>query len=602
MDPTIVMMGVQAAVRLGRAGHTAFEQHARDRDVLLPMVNAVKISPRAEMMVFLEVNSDDISEDLRGYWDSFRGRGPHLAGDIDMMASEYFRIVSLKNHGAQAFADEAAGYWMVSQWGKDGPVGPLGRIVVTMADVALEFAAHDPTLFGISGRAEPVIKALALHLADLVPDDTDDLGAKNLLGERLAGIFLRASLKAMSDHPEALIEEQHLQMLVKNTLPKLLEQLPDGLDLPPKRDVIEALLGPVANAALATLADRPVAFFGSHFDADEPLGALTRTFLLKAADIGLGQTFTKAGAVELYRSALRLAAARPELFLGAPGDAADKLVTALFQGLAGTLEQHSPPFDHATVTELLVTTVDAIGASSGLVLDANKPWDHVFGQVLSQVLGALGESLRTGDRGALMRLKSGDGLRKFVRIVLDQAAKTPGMMVEGSEDVQRIVAAVAGAMAKDEYLLLSGDDWLIILAVAAEEVAANPARLFGLKSDAAATDIATPLIESLLLVASTQWKDLGRSGGTVLFGPTLREAIVVTLRTASGNAKAAFDNRVMLRQLVEVLNGIVAANPGYYGSKEWLRVYRVLILRVLQDGALGTIDAAYFDSILKGGN
>lgn len=39
MDPTIVMLGIQAAVRLARTGVAAHAQSARDRSVLLPMVN-----------------------------------------------------------------------------------------------------------------------------------------------------------------------------------------------------------------------------------------------------------------------------------------------------------------------------------------------------------------------------------------------------------------------------------------------------------------------------------------------------------------------------------------------------------------------------------
>ncbi len=88
---------------------------------------------------------------------------------------------------------------MIAQWEKSKrPVGPYNRVMITMADVALEFAAIDPSLFGIEGRAEPVIKALAINLADLIPDDTNDLGPKNILGDQLAGIFLRAALKALS--------------------------------------------------------------------------------------------------------------------------------------------------------------------------------------------------------------------------------------------------------------------------------------------------------------------------------------------------------------------------------------------------------------------
>lgn len=601
MDPTMVLMGIQAAVRLSRAGNAAFGQYARDREILLPMVEKVKLNTAESMKAFLFRNADDINPDLKGYRDSYFGDGAHFAGDADMMAVEYFRIMAMKNGAAEVLQTEASGYWMIAQWGKAGPVGPLGRVLITMTDVAVQFAAKDPTLFGASGRAEPLVKVLALYIHDLVPDDSDDLGPKNQLGERLAGIFLRASLKAMSDHPEALVDETHLQTLVRNTLPKLLEQLPDGLDLPAKSEVVEALLGPVAQAALITVAEHPGAFLGSGAEDDDLVGALTRTFLLKAADIGLGQTLTQSGAILLYKAGLGLATARPELFLGVPSSQAEQLVGVLFGDLAATLERHSPPFDHTTVTELLATTVEVVGANGVRLVEGDNPWSEVFVRFLSPVLGALGQSMQTDSSAALRQLTSGEALKRFVRTVLDQASRSPGMIGVDGEELGRIVAAVAGAMAKDEDMLLVGEDWLIILSVACEEAAANPARLFGLKHDAVVTDVAVPLIENLLKVAAAQWKASGRAGGAVLFGTTLREAIVTTLRVAAGNAEAALTNAAALQQLAEAVGTIVTANPGRYGSKEWLRVYRALIQRVLRDGSVGVVDVETVESILAGG-
>ena len=599
MNPVLVSLGIQAVVRLTRAGTDAYAQYARDRDVLLPMVNKITVGSRQVVQDFFELNPHRIQHEALGHWASFNGKAPHLAGDADMMAAEYARCMAEDNNAADDLASEVAGFWIVAQWGKNAGVGPFGRVIVTMADVALEFAAHDPSLFGIQGRADPIIKALAANLADLIPDDASDLGAKNLLGERFAGIFLRGALKSLGEHPDALIEEAHLQVLVKNTLPKLLEALPDGLDLPAKRDVVEALLGPTASTAVATIAENPAAFFGHQFKNDEPLGALTRTFLLKVANIGLGETITRAGAIELYQSALGLAQAQPELFIGSPSNNAEKLVSALFANLAATLEASDPYFDHGTVTRLLATAVDTVGKNAGSLLDPSKPWEQVFGQALAPILAALTESLQTSNTGALKRLVSGAGLTEFVRIVLAQASKTPGMIVEGSNpELKQIVVTIAGAMAKDENLLLSGDDWLAIVAVAAEEAAANPGRLFGLT--ATATDVAGFVIGGLLGAATAQWTNKGRFGCGVLYGATLREAIIVALRITAGNAGAAESSTSALEQLAQKLNEVVAAEANRFGSKEWLHAYRVLIAEVLRTQMLPKIDAAMIENILTG--
>ena len=76
---------------------------------------------------------------------------------------------------------------------------------------------------------------------------------------------------------------------------------------------------------------------------------------------------------------------------------------------------------------------------------------------------------------------------------------------------------------------------------------------------------------------------------------------MTTLRVAAGNAEAALTNAAALQQLAEAVGTIVTANPGRYGSKEWLRVYRALIQRVLRDGSVGVVDVETVESILAGG-
>jgi len=87
----------------------------------------------------------------------------------------------------------------------------------------------------------------------------------------------------------------------------------------------------------------------------------------------------------------------------------------------------------------------------------------------------------------------------------------------------------------------------------------------------------------------------------VLFGVTLREAITVALRSASGNVKAAVDNQAALKGLAETLSELVRTHPGQYGAKEWLTLYRALITRALQSGALGPLTDAQIAKILEGG-
>jgi hypothetical protein len=590
LNPTLVIMAVRAALRLARAGEQAFGQYARDRDAMLPLIEEVQFPQVDVVRGFFLMNEDLVSDAVRPVWKALKKAGPGVTPrNFDLLAADYARAQALQNRALKPVADEFAGLWIVKQWGRGNePPGPLARVVLTIVDVAAEFAAHDPQLFGVGGNAEVLVRALATHIAEFVPDETNDLGPKNLLGERLAGLFLKSALVALSEHPDALIEQQHVQQLVKSTLPKLVAAFPATLaEQINWRETMDALLGSVASEAMTVIARDPRAFFGHRFGEDGLLGPLTSAYLLKAAEQGIEQTFTKAGAVSLYRATLAFAAARPDLFIGKPDDATERLLTTVFKDLASVAKHHSPPFDTNLLAQLGASTLEIAGRQAGAVLDPAKPWENVIATTLAPVVAATVTALRTGNSGGLKQLASPASLEAFVRIIVTQIARTPGMVTSTDNvEVNRLVAAVAAAMAADENLLLSQEDWLIILAAAAEEVAANPGRLLGIKGTGTDGTLLAVLLRDLILVATEQWRKNAREGGTVLFGPTLREGMVIAIRASAGQAVDAMFNAAKVKGLAAQITALVAEKAGKYGSKEWLCLYRVLITQVIQTGAL----------------
>jgi len=100
MNPTLVVMAVRAAIRLMRTGEQAFGQYARDRAVMLPLLQKVEF-PKADVIRgFFEINQDQLSPALKPAWNSFikKAGAPHVAGDFDLITAEYVR--------AQAMLDE----------------------------------------------------------------------------------------------------------------------------------------------------------------------------------------------------------------------------------------------------------------------------------------------------------------------------------------------------------------------------------------------------------------------------------------------------------------------------------------------------------------
>jgi 2-phospho-L-lactate transferase/gluconeogenesis factor (CofD/UPF0052 family) len=121
-------------------------------------------------------------------------------------------------------------------------------------------------------------------------------------------------------------------------------------------------------------------------------------------------------------------------------------------------------------------------AAALLKLDAAQPWEAVAIRALDQVTDSLSAALDdVADDGSIkgaLRAFSDGQLIELGRIVLDQAAMTPGMLGTDNVEVQSILSGMAAAMAADDNLLLSADEWLDIAAVAAELAAANPGRRY----------------------------------------------------------------------------------------------------------------------------
>lgn len=216
---------------------------------------------------------------------------------------------------------------------------------------------------------------------------------------------------------------------------------------------------------------------------------------------------------------------------------------------------------------------------------AQKPWETVVERSAQQVLQGLSTAVTEGGdlNGALSKAQ----LVELGRILFTQLAETPEMIAGDGEEIGALVKAVAEAIAADENLLMTGDDWLKIAAAAAHEAGRNPHRLFG--PDVAGHSIAAKALGELLTAAGDALT-LGRAGGNVLFGETLRIGIETGLAALSDNASAGaalLSQEGRIRDLANEISVIVVeANGGRfrYGAKEWLALWRRRLPELLASG------------------
>lgn len=617
MNPMFVITAVRAAIRIGRTTADAFEQYAQEKPILIPdakrLQGDVVVRTRQLIHEFPEFERLLTREpELRALWRDSAPTSPEARETLESVAERFEkRTFGAGSHLAAQSDAEIVGGVLVSQWARGkGPIRPWARIIVAMADVSLEYVGSNPELLGVGGNGEKLIGAIATAIAERIPDDEtrDKLGPRDRFAERLAGLVLHAGLKTLSEQRSLVFGEPHLQKLLENTIPPIIDALPaDSIEKQVEwREVVDALAGPVVSSAMETLAQNPVAFFGQSFAADRAAGVLTVGVLKAASDLDVKERFSREGLLELFRAAAGVASEHPELILGELLNAdlteannrsdAEALALNVFKSVAAALKDQRPPYDRIGPA-IAVAVIDGVKDSTAALFGADEWWERSVSALTKEILDGLGEAI-SDEKSLRETVFNETQLVELARVVIDQVAETPHLFVGRNGEVQRVVAAVARAMTADKHLLLSAKDWTEILRVAAQEAAINPGRLFGINEQALGGSLATDVITRLLTAAAEDLGRDGRTAGPLLAGANLREAVVLVLRAASGRTAQVLEARMDIEKLVKSLNQAAGQREYTIGGKEWLHLFRALLPRAIGGIEIPPLDDAEIASLL----
>jgi hypothetical protein len=235
--------------------------------------------------------------------------------------------------------------------------------------------------------------------------------------------------------------------------------------------------------------------------------------------------------------------------------------------------------------------------------DNDKPWEQTAAALLTNMIDTLIPVV--GKQGALKNVFTEAQLTEYGRIILTQIGKSPSMIIHASVNGENkvysgLIKAMTRAMAADSKLLLSGDDWLKIAAVAAQEAATNPMRLFNLDPANPEHVLAGDLM-SLMLNSASEFADL-QGNKSVLFGQVLADAIAIMLSATSGKVSAVLLKMDDMKTMMTQLNTFMADGVNEYGSKEFLIIFRGLLQKVLIDIEVPQLTQELVVGLLTGSN
>jgi hypothetical protein len=605
MDPALILFGIQAVIRLGKIGKDASEQYVRDAEALFPGIRKPAFDRATFVTTFFL--DDKYTHFVKGadapYQEFWSSHG--VKNDLNSIDTIFAAAVRIKSEEGidlnkwLADSQVIAGATLVQQWdpNKPAPLSPFARVILAAGDIALEYVSINPGLLGAGGNGQKLIGAFAKNLSDLLPDD-GNFGDNHKFGERLLGVFLRAGLETINSHPGWVVSEAHMQKLISASVEPIVNTLPASITEQIKyREVTDALIGPAASAAMQTLANHPDAFFGDDFRAETAIGALTQALLGQASKTGLNNQFTKEELLDLYKSALSVAAEKPHLFLKDNGDPQDHFAKDLIANFASALMHSPPPFNGSVGVQLAAAALEAVSANAQRFAGQKKPWEQTASDMVSKVTEELAKAFK--ENKGIENAFSKPQLIELGRIMLNHVGSTPEMVVGPEDALAQLVGTVAQAMAKDDKLLLDSGDWLEIAEVAAQEAAANPARLFKVDPNDPNQTLAAQIIQVVLKSAGAILNQKDLKGRTVLFGKTLRDAIIIVLGATSGNPEAARKNLLSIESLIAGLNELVAKNSDQFGNKEWLYLFQVLLASVLEGRKLDELTVESAKELLK---
>jgi hypothetical protein len=625
VSPELVVFAIRAAVRIGRAAQLELEGYIRNRALKMPLILTIDIDPIERLQVAIQQQGLVDDEFTAIYQRYLAAASDEARLGAELAIYEFASEKGLVTHTEQAI--EQQGLITIRQWSEDAEKGlPLARIGLAMVEVALDYAAINPGIFGVGSNGERFVRAMAGAIGEILPDSDApgpvSLTAEQLFGERALAIFMHTGLSTLQAHIAANVEEEHLRDIAVSVLQPLVANFRDEtIQRRRLNEFRDLLLGPMAQEAINAVARHQRQFLGSRFDKHSGMGAVTEAILQTVAQQGdMRQVLKREVWIRVYGAILDVAIERPELFVEEDSAQASDFGRNLVQTVASRLKDMTPPFTEALAVTIVADTIGMLSRHTVILFDQDTPWEMVTGEAVGSVLesiskgmhdGLQAETLENGTvRGGeaiLKRVFSEDQVAALVHIFTDQVAKTPGMLLDRDtrDEVRALVAGIARVISDSNRSLLSSEDWLEVAAVVSQEAAKNPGRLFKIIDDdgnpvSPGHEFAVRLIKGLLNAAAADFRIRGRSQGSVLFGETLRVVIEDTIVTAAGNVELAVNNEAALIRLVDRINSIQGTHAAGFGRNEWLDIYhRYFKLVLLSEDGQAVIDGLSDEDIKK---
>ena len=667
ITPSLFLSAVSGIIRLGRLTRVRYLESLQSDPLVLVLSAPSSAYPMQEEKVlrtralnWLFENPDNPAAWLQpsGRFGQLftaesiqRGHTPEMAADsidqrsqIDDLMNFFFDAVrsdispELKNRLIRNANHDPRIKLIQKDWlDSHTPTRGWARFGLELADIAIEIVGAQPEILGLDRKAETVLNSLLPRFHELIDTAQLDRGEGESFGEQLIKTFVHGALATVSEHPDLVTTEARWEPVISGVLSPMKQEMEgrDGTLQFIAHDRLSTLVrGPVLHGALKAIDANSDAFLKGEASEGKIMGAVTRTVLsdmvtLDSERFDIASAFGPEGLLVVYNGAMKAASTRPELFFGASADE-NSPARRIFVEISKTLQaSQTPPFslDSGLGPAIIGVLFDVASEYADVAIRAGASngddWDVALAEVYATLSTTLLQGLEDGintqgnqSRAIFNSFFSRQQALEVIRILANHIASTPRMVTgEGANpEVKNIARSVATLLAQDEQGLLKSDDWRKILSVMMRSASRNPGVLFSLDDGAVSDQLAVKLVSHVLRRASASMQGPSETG-KVMFGETLREALVATLQAANLNlARAVADlgqaaddpsHLSELEAFIDRLNHYASQSEDpelALSADDWVHLFKFYIAHILEKGpgAVEEIGDEQIKAALKG--
>lgn len=489
---------------------------------------------------------------------------------------------------------------------------PFARALVrTTTDIAVAY----PAALGLGPKAEKIIMAMAPTIDTVLSMDSGAGGAD--AASNLVDAFLAGALEVAAAHPDLITSDRDLKPLIEGILTPLAEEAgrEGGLRRLPARRMRDFFTGPLAHGILQAISENSDLYLKGEFAADELAGAVARAALadfvsVERKDFSLRDVMSEKSGLVLYNKLLATVADQPALVIRSSGEVSDALRDFL-SGAALRLADAPAPYNWQSDlgADILASAFDVGGKVAAIKVarrldreldgsdwtGASKDFaTHLIDGFVVGLKGAyVGGDGQGGPRFAnvIEAMFTRQQAVDLFKIAANAVASDPSIVLPAHANTQMtaLTQTMAAAIASDESGLLSSEDWRTVLSLGLAQAAKNPSTLFAMDGRDPEQQILSVLLSTLLAKASANMSGDATRPGRIMFGETLREALIATLDAATksvrGAVRPAADQPSALEEFLLNLDGFLAEQGGggqvRMNADDWLRVFKHFIVQVL---------------------